>query len=80
MEVFDKGEAHHGCHSFFLFLLPGNLKLEQDAKICNLRQEFDARARDLQAHSAQKMKMVREEMERQTRQEISVFVKNSVFG
>jgi len=41
-----------------------NLKMEQDAAIQALRLEFDAKARDLQSRSAQKMKLVREEMEK----------------
>ena len=38
--------------------------MEQDAAIQALRSEFDIKARDLQARSAQKMKLVREEMEK----------------
>jgi len=47
-----------------------NLKLEQDAKINTLRAEFDVKARDLQTQAAQKMKLVREEMEREGREEV----------
>ncbi|CAD7937643.1 unnamed protein product [Amoebophrya sp. A25] len=42
-----------------------SLKLMQDGKIGALRLEFDEKARDLQAHAAQKMKSIRDEMEKQ---------------
>lgn len=38
--------------------------MEQDAAIQTLRLEFDGAARDCQAKSGQKMKLVREEMEK----------------
>jgi len=46
------------------------LKLEQDKKIFELRQEFDRRARDLQAKYALKMKTLRDDMEKQRKQQI----------
>mmetsp|Transcript_137887 Transcript_137887/g.384509 ORF Transcript_137887/g.384509 Transcript_137887/m.384509 type:complete len:461 (-) Transcript_137887:61-1443(-) len=46
------------------------LKLEQDQKILEVRQEFDRRARDMQQKYELRMKVIREEMEKQQRKQI----------